>query len=670
MLSLESIGIQFGGRTLFDQLNLSIKAGQRVALAGPNGAGKSTLLKIIAGLQAPDHGRVRKARSITIGYLPQEGVEMRGRTLYAEAETAFADVLELQKQLDEASDALGRLQPGTGQYDEALEAFGDLQIRLEHHDISRMRPRIETVLTGLGFSHADMERQTGEFSGGWQMRIALAKLLLQEPSVLLLDEPTNHLDIETVQWLEQYLRSYPGALILISHDRAFLDNLTNRTYAFESGRVEVYSGNYSYYLRERRERRAQLERQQANQQREIDKTKEFIDRFRAKATKARQVQSRIKQLNKIELIELDDEDAEIDFRFPQPPPSGQAVLRLEQVTKEYQVGNPVISRLDYTIEKGDRIAIVGVNGAGKSTFSKLLAGVLKPTSGSRSEGHKVTIAYYSQDHADSMNPDRTVLETAEAGITGTAAAQIRTLLGCFLFRGDDVFKRVGVLSGGERGRLALARLLLTPANFLILDEPTNHLDMRSQAVLQRALADYSGSYVIVSHNRDFLDPVVNKVLEFLPGQAPRLFLGNVSDYLAKKAEEKAAAARPAEAAVTGAAAVAGARPAAEDGGARSSKERRRQEALARQQRNDRLKPVQKQLEEVERTIAALEQERATLAKTFQSPDAQEDAELLQRTARRYQEAEQELEQAYSRWSDLSAEVEKLEAELGVAVGGG
>ena len=653
MLALESIGIQFGGRKLFEDLNLSVKAGDRIALAGPNGAGKSTLLKIIAGLQSPDLGRLRKARTITIGYLPQEGVDIRGRTLYAEAETAFADVLELQRQLDEAGEALGRLESGTPAYDEALEAFGDLQIRLEHHDVSRMRPRIETVLTGLGFSHGDLERQTSEFSGGWQMRIALAKLLLQEPSVLLLDEPTNHLDIETVQWLEQYLRAYPGALILISHDRAFLDNLTNRTYAFESGRVEIYSGNYSYYLRERKERRAQLERQQANQQREIDKTKQFIDRFRAKATKARQVQSRIKQLNKIELIELDDEDAEIDFHFPQPPPSGQTVLRLEGVTKEYQPGLPVLKDLDYTVDKGDRIAIVGVNGAGKSTFAKLLAGALQPTAGNRSEGHKVSIAYYSQDHADSMDPGRNVLATAEEGITGAAAAQIRTLLGCFLFRGDDVFKQVAVLSGGERGRLALARLLLTPANFLILDEPTNHLDMRSQAVLQRALAEYTGTYVIVSHNRDFLDPVVNKVLEFLPGQPPRLFLGNVSDYLAKKAEEKAVSLSPAGAP------AAGGGP--DSSSARSSKERRRQEAVARQQRNRVLRPLQEELEQVEGKISDLEQEKTGLARRFQDPSAQEDAELMKATAQRYQQAEQELERAFSRWSELSTEIERLEA---------
>ncbi len=652
MLTLESIGIQFGGRTLFSDLNLSVKAGQRIALAGPNGAGKSTLLKIVAGLQAPDQGRVRKARSVTIGYLPQEGVELRGRTLYAEAETAFADVLELQRQLDEAGEALARLETGSAEHDEALEVFGDLQIRLEHHDVSRMRPRIETVVTGLGFSHDDLERQTGEFSGGWQMRIALAKLLLKEPSVLLLDEPTNHLDIETVQWLEQYLRGYPGALILISHDRAFLDQLTNRTYAFESGKVEVYNGNFSHYLRERRERRAQLERQQASQQREIEKAKQFIDRFRAKATKARQVQSRIKQLNKVELIELDDEDAEIDFRFPQPPPSGQAVLRLEGVGKEYETGKPVLSGLDYTVEKGDRIAIVGVNGAGKSTFAKLLAGVMPPTAGTRTEGHKVSIAYYSQDHADSMDPGRNVLQTAEQGITGAAAAQIRTLLGCFLFRGDDVFKSVGVLSGGERGRLALARLLLTPANFLILDEPTNHLDMRSQAVLQRALADYSGSYVIISHNRDFLDPVVNKVLEFLPDKPPRLFLGNVSDYLAKKAEEKAAAenARPADSGSP-----------AGGGGGESARDRRRREARERQQRSQRLKPLQEQLAEVEGTISALEREKAELAGVFQRPDAQEHPDLLKETTLRFQQAEKELEQAYSKWSEVSTEVERLEA---------
>ncbi|HSI65642.1 MAG TPA: ATP-binding cassette domain-containing protein, partial [Candidatus Saccharimonadia bacterium] len=327
MLAAENLGISYGPRRLFGGLNFTLRAGERVALAGPNGAGKSTLLKMIAGIEQQDEGRFIKAKAVEIGYLPQEGVEIKGRTLMAEAETAFEGALQLQRELDETSELLGQLSHETPEYADALEVFGDLQLRLEHHDISTMKPRIERVLIGLGFSHADMDRLTDEFSGGWQMRIALAKLLLAEPSVLLLDEPTNHLDIESVVWLEDYMKSYHGAVLLISHDRQFLDNLTNRTLAFESGKVNLYSGNYSFYVRESTARREQLERAKKNQDREIAKTQAFIDRFRAQATKASQAQSRIKMLDKIERIELEDTEDEIGFNFPQPPPSGYTVVR-------------------------------------------------------------------------------------------------------------------------------------------------------------------------------------------------------------------------------------------------------------------------------------------------------------------------------------------------------
>ncbi len=538
MLALDNLGISFGPRRLFSGLNFTVRAGERVSLAGPNGAGKSTLMKIIAGLEHQDEGRIIKAKSVQVGYLPQEGVEIKGRTLIAETESTFEDVIDLQRELEEANETLGHCPHGTPEYEDALEAFGDLQIRLEHHDMAKMRPRIERVLAGLGFSREDFDRLTDEFSGGWQMRIALAKLLLAEPSVLLLDEPTNHLDIESVVWLEDYLKTYPGAIILISHDRRLLDNLTNRTLAFEQGKVNLYQGNYTFFVRESQARREQLVRAATNQQREIAKTQEFIDRFRAKASKATQAQSRIKMLEKVERIELEDEDDEIGFNFPQPPPSGHSVIRLEGLAKSYDGVRYVLKPFDFEITKGDRIAIVGVNGAGKTTFSKILAGVEKQTAGTREPGHHVRLAYYSQDHADALDGTKTVLETVEKSAKGMSVSQLRTLLGCFLFRGDDVFKLVKVLSGGERARLSLANMLLTPANFLVLDEPTNHLDMRSQAVLQRALAEFTGTYVIVSHNRDFLDPIVTKTLEFRVGLPPQMYAGNLSYYLEKKAEER------------------------------------------------------------------------------------------------------------------------------------
>lgn len=657
MLAADNLGISFGGRRLFGGLNFTLRAGERFSLAGPNGAGKSTLMKIIAGLEQPDEGRIAKAKTITVGYLPQEGVQIKGRTLMAEAETAFADALELQREFDEVSEQLGVLAHDSPEYAEALEAFGDLQLRLEHHDVSRMKPQIEVVLTGLGFSLKDMDRLTDEFSGGWQMRIALAKLLLAEPSVLLLDEPTNHLDIETIVWLEDYLKSYHGAILLISHDRRFLDNLTNRTLAFEQGRVNLYSGNYSFFVRESKARREQLVKAKANQDREIAKTQQFIDRFRAQANKASMVQSRVKQLDKVERIGLEEDDSEIGFRIPQPPSSGHTVMRLKGVSKSYDGVRYVLKPFDFEIEKGDRIAIVGVNGAGKTTFSKILAGAEKPTGGARELGHNARVGYYSQDHADALDATKTVLETIEKTAKGLSEAQLRTLLGCFLFRGDDVFKSVKVLSGGERGRLALANMLLTPANFLVLDEPTNHLDMRSQAVLQQALKDYTGSYVIVSHNRDFLDPVVTKTLEFRVGESPRLYLGNLSYYLEKKAEEKARMQEAAPTAAIAAPRSSGAEPV-------NAKERRKLEAQRRQGRTGVLKPLQEKLAQVEADIAALETEKAALAARMSSAGFSDDAGLVLETTSRFADVESALGRAYSQWSDVSEAVERAEKEFG------
>jgi ATP-binding cassette subfamily F protein 3 len=498
-----------------------------------------------------------------------------------------------------------------------------------------------------------MDRDTGEFSGGWQMRIAMAKLLLREPSVLLLDEPTNHLDIETVQWLEQWLRNYGGALILISHDRSMLDNLTNRTLAFENGGVEQYSGNYSFFLREREARREQAERAYRNQQKEIEKAEKLINRFRAKATKAKMVQSRIKQLDKMERIELEQDAATVDFRFPQPERSGQTVLKLERTCKHYG-DNKVIDQFDFEIERGDKIAIVGVNGAGKSTFSRLVAGDEEPTSGERIVGHKVGIAYFSQTHADELDPTRTVLETMEGSVTREAATNLRTLLGAFLFRGDDVFKKVSVLSGGERGRLALARMLLQPANFLILDEPTNHLDLHSQEVLQKALIDYTGAYVIVSHNRSFLDPIVTKVLEFIPGEPPKLYYGNVSDYIEKKqADLEAAKPKAGGSASTGS---------SKTGGGANRKEQRRLEAKAREAKAAKLKPLEEEFESVEEKIGSIEQEKSELTNKLVDPEFFKKGEEAAEATKRFAEMESELEGLYSKWSELSDKIEELDGE--------
>lgn len=663
MLAVDKVSIEYGARTLFRDLSLTIRAKERWSLAGPNGAGKSTLMKIIAGIEKPDTGRLIKAKQVTVGYLPQEGVTHEGTTVFKEVEKAFDDVLELKEQLAEVDEQLNNTDPEAEEYGDLLEVYGDLQIRLDHHDISKMKPRIETVLGGLGFKEEDLDRQTTEFSGGWQMRIAMAKLLLREPSVMLLDEPTNHLDIETVQWLEQWLRNYGGAMILISHDRSMLDNLTNRTLAFENGQVQHYKGNYTFYLTEREARREQLERAQKNQQKEIEKAEQLINRFRAKASKAKMVQSRIKQLDKVERIELEQDSASIEFRFPQPERSGQTVIKMENLCKHYG-DNKVINDFDFSIERGDKLAIVGVNGAGKSTFSRILAGTEKPTSGLREEGHKVGVSYFSQTHADELDPTKTVLQTMEGHVTKEASGNLRSLLGAFLFRGDDVFKKVGVLSGGERGRLALARMLLQPANFLVLDEPTNHLDLQSQEVLQKALLDYTGAYVIVSHNRSFLDPIVTKVLEFIPNQKPKLYYGNVSDYIEKKQADIAAAAEKAARASSAGKGSPSSSPSGSGGGSGSGanrKEQRRIEAKAREERAKKLKPLKTEFEKVEENISTLETEKAELTQKLVDPEFFKKGDEATAAAKRMAEVESELAKAYSQWEILSSEIEKLEA---------
>ena len=667
MIAVQEISIQYGGRSLFRDLSFAIQPRERISLVGPNGAGKSTLLKMLAGIHGPDSGKIIRARGVRVGYLAQEGIEARGRSVMAEVESAFSGALELQSRLEELGEELATLSASSEAYMEILDRMGDLQLRVQEADIARIRPRIETVMGGLGFARADLDRACEEFSGGWQMRIALAKLLLQEPDLLLLDEPTNHLDMDSLRWVEKYLQGYRGALVLISHDRAFLDALIKRTLAFGNGRVEEYSGNYSFYVRESVARREQLEKAFANQQREIEKTQQFIDRFRASANKASLVQSRVKMLDKIERIEIEQDGPEIRFSFPAAPASGHAVVTLEKVGKSYGPKR-VLDALDYIIERGDRIAIVGVNGAGKSTFSRLISHREQPSEGTVVHGYNVRTSHFAQDQAEELDPNLTALETLEQVDIGAGAGiDRRSVLGCFLFRGDDVFKRVSVLSGGEKSRLALAKMLLHPSNFLVLDEPTNHLDMASQARLQRALLDYQGTFAIVSHNRDFLDPLVNKVLEFRVGAAPRLYLGNLSDYVAKKEEEEKVLARqqapesynrhlPQAAAqrTDSVAVIAGNR-----------KEQRRLEAKLREERGRKLKPLQDKLETLEETIGEREQHKASLAARLNDPTLFETKEEVKLVLTDMHNTDATLEKLYSTWNDLTEEIARIEAELGV-----
>ncbi|MFD0895815.1 ABC-F family ATP-binding cassette domain-containing protein [Luteolibacter ambystomatis] len=669
MLSIQSLRVEYGARVLFSDLAFTVQAKERIAFAGHNGAGKSTLMKCIAGIIQPTAGRINMPKGTRIGYLPQEGIHVKGRTLWDETESAFGETIALREKIERLSNELEKLDPRSSPYGDLLEEIGELELQLDDVDPDRMKPKIESVLQGLGFSKKDFTRDCGEFSGGWQMRIAMAKLFLQEPAALLLDEPTNHLDIGTQRWVEEYLKSYPGAILLISHDRGLLDTLCTRTIAFSHGRAEEYAGNFSYFERESVLRKEIRLKQYTAQQREIADIQRFIDRFRASANKATLVQSRIKMLDKIERIPApEQDDAVMNFRFPNPPASGQSVAKLDNVSKAY--GHlQIFKGFDFEATRGEKIAIVGPNGAGKSTFCRMITGQEAPDDGSHNFGHKVATSFFSQNHADELDPTKTVLETVEEVASRENVAQARSLLGCFLFRGDDVFKKVGVLSGGERSRVALVRMLLQPANFLILDEPTNHLDMQSQDVLQRALIDYSGTVMIVSHNRYFLDPLVTKTLEFRPGEDPRVFVGNITYYLDKIAEEEKAernspaklSKRPATPVIKPIVAPQPAAAPAETAGNR--KDQRRQDAELRQKRAKVLKPLEDEFAALEKKIAELEVAQNTLTEHLSDPAVAADPDKFRQASNAVASVTTQLETAYSRWAELSEEIEKLSAQF-------
>ncbi|MGJ8656239.1 MAG: ABC-F family ATP-binding cassette domain-containing protein [Akkermansiaceae bacterium] len=670
MLAIKKLRVEFGPRVIFEDLSFTILEKERIAFAGHNGAGKSTLMKCIGGVLEPNDGQITKPKHCRIGYLPQEGIHIKGITLWDETESAFAEAKAIQNKIDKLGDLLETQDPMEEEFTETLEKIGELEILLEHFDPNRIKPKVESVLTGLGFKRSDFQRDCSEFSGGWQMRIAMAKLFLQEPEVLLLDEPTNHLDIDSQQWMEQYLFNYPGAIIIISHDLSLLDALTKRTIAFAHGKAEEYAGNYSYYLTESKLRKEIKIKAYHAQQKEIQKQKAFIERFRAKASKATQAQSRIKALDKIELIEMEVEDAVMSFTFPKPPPSAQSVAKLENASKAYS-RTEIFKDFNFEVEKGDRIAIVGPNGAGKSTFCRLITGQEAPDSGDFTLGSKSAISFFSQNHADELDPDLTVMETCEAVASRENAPLVRNILGCFLFRGDDVFKKVGVLSGGERSRVALVRMLIQPANFLILDEPTNHLDVQSQAVLQAALDEYPGSYLIVSHNRQFLDSIVTTTLEFRPEEEPRLYKGNVTYFLEKKAEEadkakkaaKIAKANQREKKLAAAATATTASNAPSDDSKISRKDQRKRDADIRQQRNSILKPLETELETLEAAIAEIEAGQATLTKHMSTPEISTNGEKMQEASIAYQALSDKLEKTYSNWTEVSDKIEKFNEEF-------
>jgi len=533
MISINHVSLGFGSRMLFDDISFQIGPKDRLGLVGNNGAGKTTLLKVIQGLQSTDNGTIEKPSGITFGYLPQQMKTIDNKTLFNEVKTAFSEVLDLEskvlalnRRLEESSDY------HSPEYLAIAGKMSEMTARIEVLGASKIDEQIERTLFGLGFGQADLARNTSQFSGGWRMRIELAKILLKRPDLLLLDEPTNHLDIESILWVEGFLASYRGAAIIISHDRAFLDNATNRTIEVMLGKIYDYKVPYSKYVILRNERRQQQLAAYKNQQKLIDDTDKFIERFRYKATKAVQVQSRVKQLEKIKRIEIDDEDrSSIRIRFKAAPRSGSIVIDASGISKSYG-RNSVLENISLVLRSGEKAAFVGKNGEGKTTLSRILAGNLDFT-GNLKTGHNVRTGYFAQNQDETMDEDITVFETIDRAASADGSINTRALLGAFLFKSDDIDKKVKVLSGGERSRLALIKLLLEPFNFLILDEPTNHLDMRSKDILKQALLDYTGTLVLVSHDREFLDGLVEKVYEF-KGHKIIENIGTISDFLEKK----------------------------------------------------------------------------------------------------------------------------------------
>jgi ATP-binding cassette, subfamily F, member 3 len=532
MLQLGGAGKRFGHKLLFDELDWLVTPRERTGLVGGNGTGKSTLLKVIAGIEPLDYGSLSATKGIRIGYLPQDGLQVSGRSVFAEAMSVFADLKDLEQELETLTGRMSDIDPNGEEYRQVADRFERVDSEFRARDGYAIEAQVGAVLAGLGFRKQDWLRRTEEFSGGWQMRIALAKLLLEKPNLLLLDEPTNHLDLEARNWLEDYLTNYQFAYILISHDRYFLDVTVNKIAEIWNKKVQFYTGGYEKYKQQKAERLVQLEAAYKNQQDRIQQLETFINRFRYQATKAKQVQSRIKELEKIERIELPAEEKTIHFSFPQPKPSGRVVAQMKDVAKSYGV-KQVFSGANFTIERGDRIALVGVNGAGKSTLIKLLAGAEPLSAGEYILGHNAEPDYFAQDQYKELDPNARVVDDLSEVAPRSTQTELRNLLGCFLFSEDDVFKRIGVLSGGERNRYALARMLLHPSNFLLLDEPTNHLDMRAKDVLLVALEEFTGTIVFVSHDRYFLEHLATRVFEIADGEV-RVYPGNFADYIWRK----------------------------------------------------------------------------------------------------------------------------------------
>lgn len=654
MITINDLSLQYGEKHIFKKISARISRRDRIGLVGVNGTGKSTLLKLLAGEADTDPGVItfpKGERQTTIGYLPQEIAPVKpGRTLLDEARQAFRHLLKKQQELETIYQELADLPPDSPAMQGLLERQGELQHALDQGQIFSMDAQVEKVLMGLGFKTADFQKDCQEFSGGWLMRLMLAKQLLLLPPFLLLDEPTNHLDVETLTWLEDFLLAYPGCLVIISHDRTFLDNLTTSTWELSLGKLTIYKGNYSKYVVDKKERQIILKAAYDNQQSKIDQTMRFVDRFRAKSTKAKQAQSRLKQLEKMDLIELEGNESQVSFRFPPSAPSGRLALSLTKVSKSFAT-KKVFNNLNLELERGDKLAIVGVNGAGKSTLVKILAGLHQPDNGTIKFGHNVITSYFGQHQAQELATSYTVLETMNMIDMDKSISQVRALLGAFLFRGEEVDKKVGVLSGGEKSRLALAKMIASPANLLIMDEPTNHLDMSSQDILMEAMAQYDGTIIVVSHNRYFLDHFTNKTLEIKDGQAI-MYNGNISYYLRKSKELAQSLLDTTEKKLTKS-------PTPPRTGAKKSKQQRQDEARTRQKLAKQTSPLRKKIASREKEIETLEAQKGNLEQEMADPDLYQDQDAFQAKSAQYNKIERQLKRAYQTWEKAQEDLENI-----------
>ena len=643
MIQLSGAGKRYGHKLLFEDADWLITPESHVGLVGANGTGKSTVMKVLAGLESLDYGSISRAKGISAGYLPQDGLTLSGHSIFAECMSVFAGLHAMEREMESLTRSMSELEHTSAAYADVADRYQKLEHEFRARDGYTLEAEVGKVLTGLGFHRDDWNRLTDEFSGGWQMRIALAKLLLQKPNLLLLDEPTNHLDLEARNWLEEYLTNYPYAYVLISHDRYFLDITVKRIVELWNKQMHFYAGNYDQYLKAKTTRREQLEAAYKTQRERIEQLEVFINRFRYTATKAKQVQSRIKELEKIERIEIPEEEKTVHFSFPQPKPSGRIVAEFANVAKSYG-DHLVFDKVNFMIERGDRIALVGVNGAGKSTLIKLLAGTEPLTAGEFKLGHNVDFDYFAQDQYKELDPDARILEDLGEKSGTSTQTELRSLLGCFLFSGDDVFKRIGVLSGGERNRYALLKMLLHPANFLLLDEPTNHLDIRAKDVLLEALEKYTGTVVFVSHDRYFIDKLSTRVFEIGDGKV-EIYPGNYEDYVWRK--QGGAAALEAQTAKTAGLVI------APTNGNRSTPspvpepKAKRMNPMKRKAMEDRLHELEREIAETEATIAQCE----TQLQNYVS------AEETQRVGQELSQSKSKLQRLMSEWEELSGVLE-------------